>query len=81
MKKQYLTACARLLVPPRGRFDMIHLQPIILLCGSSSIMLFQNATRLRHLKGVPRDFGLLFVTDAIPVARDMLIAKQRPNLF
>lgn len=60
---------------------MIHLQPIILLFGFSAIMLFRHATRPRHLKGVPRDLGLFFFTDAVPVARDMLVAEQRPYLL
>jgi hypothetical protein len=60
---------------------MIRLQPIILLRASAAIMLLRNATRLRHLKGVPRDLSFFFFTDAIPVARDMLIAKQGPDLL
>ena len=60
---------------------MLHPQPITLLRGSVVVMLLGNTTRLRHLKGVPCDLGLFFFTDAVPVARDMLVAKQRPNLF
>lgn len=60
---------------------MIRLQPIGLLCGSSIITLLRDATRLRHLKSIPRDLGLFFFTDTIPVACDVLIAKQRPNLL
>ena len=59
---------------------MIHLQPIILLCDSAVILL-RNAARLRRLKSVPRDLSFFFFADAVPVARDMLIAKQRPNLL
>jgi hypothetical protein len=60
---------------------MMHLQLIILLRGLSVIILPQDTARLRHLKGVPRDLGFFFFTDAVPVARDMLVAEQRPNLL
>ena len=60
---------------------MLHPQPITLLRGSVVVMLLGDATRLRHLKGVPRDLSLFFFTNTVPVARDILIAKQRPDLF
>ena len=60
---------------------MIRLQPIGLLCGFSTVTLLRDAARLCHLKSIPRDLGLFFFTDTIPVARDVLISKQRPDLF
>jgi hypothetical protein len=54
---------------------VVHLQPIILLCGFSAITLWRDATRLRHLQGVPRDFGLFFFANTVPVTCDMLIAE------
>lgn len=60
---------------------MIHLQRINFLVGSAATILLRHATRLRHLKGVPRNLGLFSFTDTVPVARNMLVAKQRSNLF
>lgn len=59
---------------------MVCLQPIILFCDFS-IILLRDTARLRHLESVPRDLGLFFFADTIPVARDMLIAKQRAYLL
>jgi hypothetical protein len=67
--------CAGLTILPGGRFDVIHLQPFILLHRSTTILLLRDTARLRHLKGIPRDLGFFFFTNTVPVARDMLIAK------
>lgn len=60
---------------------MVCLQLITLLYESSRVILLRDAARLCHLEGVPRDLGPFFFADAIPVARDMLVAKQRPDFL
>jgi hypothetical protein len=60
---------------------MIYRRVSILPRMTISILHFWDAARLGHLQGVSCNLGLLFFTDAIPVARDMLVTKQGPDLL
>lgn len=48
---------------------------------SGRILLLGNVASLGHLHRVPGNLGFLFFADAIPVARNMLVAEQRANFF
>jgi hypothetical protein len=60
---------------------MTHLRPISPLRGTAATMLLQNAARLGHLYSVSRNLGLFLFADTIPMARNMLITEQGPDLF
>lgn len=65
----------------RDTLNMINRRISILLRISTSLLHFWDAARLSHLQGISCNLGLLLFTDTIPVARDMLVAEQRPDLF